>query len=196
MLGKKAANNSPNFFHTWTLRDSRFVLRLVVFAFAVVIFAALNSVGPAAAQEPTRAITDDEVNVVAKELFCPICENTPLDVCETQACADWRQVIRDKLSGGQSEQQIKDYFADQYGVRALAEPPAEGVTLLVWLVPLIAIPAAFILFGLYLRNIRRSTAIAPKSTVVVSHPAVTDTGEVDPDQDPYAARIERELREM
>ena len=107
-----------------------------VFLFCLLILVLLVIVQPVVAQEPTRIVTDDDVNTVAKDLFCPICENTPLDVCETQACADWRQVIRDKLSEGQSEEQIKDYFADQYGVRALAEPPAEGVTLLVWLIPL------------------------------------------------------------
>jgi cytochrome c-type biogenesis protein CcmH len=29
--------------------------------------------------------TDDEVNAIAKQLFCPVCENTPLDVCPTDA---------------------------------------------------------------------------------------------------------------
>jgi cytochrome c-type biogenesis protein CcmH len=192
MIVKKAANRSLDDYNIRTSPDGAFFRRLVGLTFMVVVV--LVVVFPAAAQEPTKSITDDEVNSVAKELFCPICENTPLDVCETQACADWRQVIRDKLSGGQSEEQIKDYFADQYGVRALAEPPAEGVTLLVWLVPLIAIPAAFIIFALYLRNIRRSTP-APRP-VVVSHPAVTEPDAPDPDEDPYAARIERELREM
>jgi cytochrome c-type biogenesis protein CcmH len=192
MIVKKAANRSQDVYNIRTSPDGAFFRRLVGLTFMIVVV--LVAVFPAAAQEPTKSITDDEVNSVAKELFCPICENTPLDVCETQACADWRQVIRDKLSGGQSEEQIKDYFADQYGVRALAEPPAEGVTLLVWLVPLIAIPAAFIIFALYLRNIRRS-APAPRP-VVVSHPAVTEPDASDPDEDPYAARIERELREM
>jgi cytochrome c-type biogenesis protein CcmH len=192
MIVKKAANRSQDVYNIRTSPDGAFFRRLVGLTFMIVVV--LVAVFPAAAQEPTKSITDDEVNSVAKELFCPICENTPLDVCETQACADWRQVIRDKLSGGQSEEQIKDYFADQYGVRALAEPPAEGVTLLVWLVPLIAIPAAFIIFALYLRNIRRSAA-APRP-VVVSHPAVTEPDASDPDEDPYAARIERELREM
>lgn len=192
MIVKKAANRFQDVYDIRTSPDGAFFRRLVGLTFMIIIV--LAAVFPAAAQEPTKSITDDEVNSVAKELFCPICENTPLDVCETQACADWRQVIRDKLSGGQSEEQIKDYFADQYGVRALAEPPAEGVTLLVWLVPLIAIPAAFIIFALYLRNIRRSAA-APRP-VVVSHPAVTEPDASDPDEDPYAARIERELREM
>ena len=40
---------------------------------------------PALAQD--APVTDDEVNEVARDLYCPVCENTPLDVCPTQACA-------------------------------------------------------------------------------------------------------------
>jgi cytochrome c-type biogenesis protein CcmH len=173
-------------------RDSGIRIAFLVLLTALLLMAVI----PASAQEPIESITDDEVNAIAKELFCPICENTPLDVCETQACADWRQVIREKLAGGQNDEQIKDYFADQYGVRALAVPPAEGVTLLVWLVPIIAIPSAIILFGLYLRNIRRSATRSTRPTTVVSQPVTTEPDETDQEQDPYAARIERELRDM
>ena len=51
---------------------------------------------PAKAQEPTPSA--NEVNAVAKQLYCPVCENVPLDVCPTQACAQWRATIREKLS--------------------------------------------------------------------------------------------------
>ena len=68
--------------------------------------------------------TDDDVNAVAKELYCPVCENTPLDVCPTQACEEWRQLIYDKLALGWNEEQVKIYFVDQYGDRVLAEPPS------------------------------------------------------------------------
>jgi len=46
------------------------------------------AVTPALAQTPQPPkVTDDAVNSVAKELYCPVCENIPLDVCPTQACA-------------------------------------------------------------------------------------------------------------
>jgi cytochrome c-type biogenesis protein CcmH len=167
--------------------------RMALFVLLMVLF--LFSVFPVSAQEPTRVITDDEVNNVARELFCPICENTPLDVCETQACKDWRETIRDKLAGGQSDEQIMDYFADQYGVRALAEPPAEGITLPLWLVPILIIPAAVVFFGLYLKNIKRSAVGSSEAAAVVSQPTTDIAGDPDQDQDPYVARIERELRE-
>ena len=41
--------------------------------------------------------SDDDVNEVAGQLYCPVCENIPLDVCPTQACGQWRDLIREKL---------------------------------------------------------------------------------------------------
>ena len=65
------------------------------------LLAVLSTPPAALAQQPTPS--DDEVNAIAKQLFCPVCENTPLDVCPTQACAQWRELIREKLAAGWSE---------------------------------------------------------------------------------------------
>ena len=104
---------------------------------------AILSPSTAQAQQPTPA--DDDVNHVARELYCPVCENIPLDVCPTQACAQWRELIRQKLAEGWSKGQIEQYFVAQYGDRVLAEPPRRGLNWLVYLVP-----PVFILFGIYL----------------------------------------------
>jgi cytochrome c-type biogenesis protein CcmH len=142
-------------------------------------------VGTAAAQdaEPTRPVTDNEVNQVAKELFCPVCESTPLDVCPTQACADWREVIRQQLSEGRTEEEIRTYFVEQYGDRVLAAPPRRGFNWLIWIGPLAALLVALILFVRYLLTLRRPL---PEST---TPPPPTPT------PDDYIGRLEQELRE-
>jgi cytochrome c-type biogenesis protein CcmH len=90
--------------------------------------------------------TDDEVNAIAKQLYCPVCENTPLDVCPTQACAQWRALIREKLTDGWTEDQIKQYFVDNYGARVLSEPPPTGLNWMVYILPpLIILVGVFIL---------------------------------------------------
>src|SRR5512140_1635473 len=91
------------------------------------------------AQKPTPS--DDDVNRIAHQLYCPVCENTPLDVCPTEACRQWRDLIRQQLSQGWTEDRIKQYFVQQYGVRVLAEPPAAGLNWLVYVLPPLAIVA-------------------------------------------------------
>lgn len=142
------------------------------------------------AQSGDRVVTDDEVNEIAKDLYCPVCESTPLDVCPTQACADWRAVIRTKLGEGQSAEEIREYFELQYGARALAEPPRSGFTLAVWILPIGAVVVGVFLFGRYLSRIRAAADGGP-ATEVMEAPAVEP--EAEPDE--YEARIERELRE-
>jgi len=93
-------------------------------------------------------VNDNIVNAVAKEIYCPVCDNIPLDVCDTQACVQWREVIREKLSLGWSPDEIKNYFSEQYGGQVLSEPPIHnGVSfnLLIYLIPGIVLLAGFIL---------------------------------------------------
>ena len=108
---------------------------------ATVWLTATLFIQPVLAQGTTP--TDDEVNKIAKQLYCPVCESTPLDVCPTEACRQWRDVIRSMLSEGRSEAEIKQHFVEQYGVRVLNEPPNRLVS---YLVPGVAILlAAFML---------------------------------------------------
>lgn len=130
------------------------------------------------------AVSDDQVNAVAHELYCPVCENLPLDVCPTQACAQWRDLIRQKLTQGWSSEMIQEYFAQQYGDRVLAEPPRRGLNWLVYL-----FPPAFFLAGAFLvyRTLRRLRHAPPAAGAPQSSP-------VDEVQAPYLERLEEELR--
>jgi cytochrome c-type biogenesis protein CcmH len=134
------------------------------------------------AQEPTPS--DDEVNAIAKQLYCPVCENIPLDVCPTQACEQWRGTIREKLALGWDESQIRQYFVDQYGDRVLSTPPARGFNWLVYILP----PIAFGAGAVVLFRIIKNWKAAPQPVV--------SKARKDPDQsvDPYVRLLEEELR--
>jgi len=130
--------------------------------------------------------TDDEVNAIAKDLFCPVCENTPLDVCPTQACKEWREEIRNMLADGKSEAEIKQHFVDYYGARVLSEPPRTGFNWLVYVVPPIAIVAGiFVLF----RALRAWSKPSATETE-----AGTDEEDASDINDDYIARMEEELK--
>lgn len=134
----------------------------------------------ASAQGPTP--TDDEVNRIAKQLYCPVCESTPLDVCPTEACRQWRELIRTQLAEGKSEEEIKQYFVDQYGARALAEPPNRLASYLV--------PAIAILLGVLF--LARGFQMWMKPSTTEADASEEAAGSVDP----YVARLEEEVKKQ
>ena len=131
--------------------------RFVVLGLAIYVLmvGVLMTGAPAQAQPPTPAVPEDEVNRVAKNLYCPVCENVPLDVCDTPACIQWKEEIRMMLAEGRSEDEIVDFFVTRYGMRVLAVPPPQGIGLGVWLIPAIGLPAAGLWLALRLARWRR-----------------------------------------
>ena len=170
----------------------RLWLRRLVLAGAAALVLALSTtslIGTALAQSPTpRPVTDDDVNAVARQLYCPVCENIPLDVCPTQACAEWRELIRQKLAAGWTEQQIKDYFAEYYGDRVLAEPPASGLNWIIYILPWVAFLGGAVIVGRVIISMRRKVSTATARI----EPDSANAKNVD---DPYLAKLEEDLRE-
>jgi len=157
-----------------------------LFAIIFTLLFALLVVGVVAAQQPTPS--DDQVNAIAKQLYCPVCENIPLDVCPTTACAQWRELIRQKLADGWGEQQIKDYFVQQYGARVLGTPPPKGINWLVYLVPPVAILAGiYVLYHAFRSWRHPAQQVNPPSSIP------GPSAEVDPAQDEYIKRLEDEV---
>jgi cytochrome c-type biogenesis protein CcmH len=155
---------------------------LAILVTLILMGAAFSGVSAQTGTQPMPS--DDEVNAVAKQLYCPVCENIPLDVCPTQACTQWRELIREKLAGGWSEEQIKMYFVDQYGDRVLATPPARGLNWLVYLIPPLAIiTGGFILFRAFQ---------AWKQPIPQTPGAEANSYEAP--QNEYIARLEEELK--
>lgn len=127
----------------------------------------------------TTTPSDDEVNQIAKQLFCPVCENVPLDECPTAACDQWRELIRQRLSEGWSEQEIKDYFVAQYGDRVLGEPPRQGLNWLLYVLPPLIILVGVLLVIRKLKQPANRSSLEEFETI-----------------DPYLQQVKKDLRKM
>ncbi len=173
---------------------------LLVSSFFLILAAVLFAwTKPVTAQDPQPTPSDNAVNRVAKQMFCPVCENIPLDVCPTQACHDWRELIRQKLADGWTDQQIKAYFAQQYGDRVLAEPPRTGLNWLVYILPWVAIAGGVVLVWRVLVSMRGrhgklvSEGEDSAASTGAHAPNAAKVPGLSPD-DPYLARLEDQLK--
>ena len=156
-----------------TLRITLYILLLLL-----VIFGA-STRAFAQGQEPT----DDEVNRIAKQLYCPVCESTPLDVCPTEACRQWRELIRQMLTEGKSEDEIKQHFVAQYGARVLNEPPNRLASY--------AVPVAAFLLGAFM--LFRGFKMWMRPVEAEAGPSESEAQSVIP-QDDYIQKMEEELK--
>ncbi len=159
---------------------------LYILIFAFLLGALFTGVALAQGNNPP---TDDEVNAVAHKLYCPVCESTPLDVCPTDACKDWRELIRTMLAEGKTEAEILQHFEDQYGARVLAEPPKEGFYWLIYLLPPAIILAGAVMLFRSLKEWTKPKAAAPI-------PGGARSGRHRPEKDEYVARLEEELKKQ
>ena len=78
-----------------------------------------------------------------KTIMCPVCPGESIDQSQHPLAAQMRGIVDRRLQEGWTEEQIADSFVESYGPRVLLEPPASGISLMVWVVP----PAAVVLAG-------------------------------------------------
>ena len=127
---------------------------------------------------PVRGVTDDEVN----------CENVPLDVCGSAACARWRAQVRTLLEGGATRDEVIAYFVAQFGDRAVGTPQDPMLSLLSW-----AVPTAAVILGVGIVGVVFVRWRAAGGADAETPPGGEDDDAPDDDDD-YRARLERELR--
>ncbi|HNS02223.1 MAG TPA: cytochrome c-type biogenesis protein CcmH [Anaerolineae bacterium] len=127
----------------------------------VALLICLALIVPVAQAQEAPTPTLDQIQTVARELYCPLCNGVRLDNCELQACVQMRQVIAERLTAGASKEQIKQEFVAQYGPIVLGEPPREGLNWLIWALPVVALIAGAIWLLWTLRGWTKAQTAAP-----------------------------------
>lgn len=139
-----------------------------------------------------EGVTWDQVNAIARKMYCDVCEGIPLDECESVACRNWRQEIARLLSMGRSEDEILDYFVERYGTDVASLPRSEGDRWLAYAVPF---AIAFALAGLGLVQMMRLRQRGHQPGQVVRRSSTRlQTRPVPDDLDPLTLdRLQRDL---
>lgn len=162
--------------------------------FALILGTAWGAVAQAQESTPAPAgeVTADEVNTVARELWCPLCSGVRLDACELKACEQMKDVIAIKLAEGENTDSIRDYFVAQYGPQVLGEPPWEGFNWLAWTLPFIVLALGGYFLWNTMRRMVRPTPVTA-SAASGSAPATNATGANIP-EDEYGRKLAEELK--
>jgi cytochrome c-type biogenesis protein CcmH len=125
-------------------------------AFIVLIVGLLAS-GPSQAVQPDEILKDPALESrarnLSRELRCMVCQNQSIDDSEAPLARDLRLLVRERLTQGDTDQQVLDFLVSRYGNFVLLRPPLEWRTMLLWGLP----PAALIagLVGLMIKGRRQ-----------------------------------------
>ena len=96
------------------------------------------SISASSSEGQERAVTDNDIIRVAERMYCPVCENIPLDDCETIACVEWKTEIRAQLAAGWSDQEVIDSFVARFGDNVVGVPQDPVLRALTVIMPLLA----------------------------------------------------------
>lgn len=98
----------------------------------------VSIVAGAMAKAQDASVTDNDVIRVAERMYCPVCENIPLDDCETIACVEWKAEIRAQLEAGASDHEIINSFVARFGDNVVGVPQDPVLRALAIIMPLLA----------------------------------------------------------
>lgn len=121
---------------------------------------------------------------INQTVMCPVCPGESIDQSQNPLAERMRGIVLDRLGQGWTEQQIKDHFVESYGDSVLLSPPARGFSLLIWILPPVAVAAAAAAAAFAIRSMRRGREPAE----VLSGTELTDD-----EYRRYAERIDRVL---
>lgn len=107
-------------------------------------------------------VLEARVMKVAEELRCLVCQNETIAASHADLAVDLRKQIRNKLSAGQSEQQILDFMVERYGDFVLYRPALKASTVLLWVGPFaLLLIAAYALTRAIRGRQRRAAPLTP-----------------------------------
>jgi cytochrome c-type biogenesis protein CcmH len=128
---------------------------------------------------------------IAGELMSPACPGRTLLNCTSTQAEQWRELIRQKSTNGESKEKIIQYFIDIGGDGILAAPPKRGFALAAWLLPaFVLLNGAGLILILTLRWARQHAADPSERTDDNMRAPAEETT-----SDPYMNRLRHDLEQ-
>ena len=121
------------------------------------------------AVQPEEMLKDQKLEARARELSrelrCMVCQNQSIDESEAPLARDLRLLVRERLTKGDTNQQVLDFLVARYGEFVLLKPPLASRTFILWALPPVALLAGAI--GLFFAARRRRTAELEAATLSI-----------------------------
>ncbi len=91
---------------------------------------------------------------LAEKVRCLVCQSEPVSNSHSDWSNDVRQIMRDKMKAGATDQEIMDLLVERFGKSVLFDPPVDKETMPLWSAPfiLLLLGGVFLAFQLKKRK--------------------------------------------
>ena len=119
------------------------------------LFPALASAGEARdmAEDP---VLEQRMIKLAEKVRCLVCQSEAVASSHSDWSNDVRQIMRDKMKEGATDQEILDLLVERFGKSVLFDPPVDKETIPLWFAPFILLLLGCLILLYQLRK-RKST---------------------------------------
>jgi cytochrome c-type biogenesis protein CcmH len=105
---------------------------------------------------------------LSRELRCMVCQNQSIDDSDAPLARDLRLLVRERIGAGDSDNQVMDFLVARYGEFVLLKPRFTPRTLLLWLLPPLALAGGGLALWVYGRRRPQSSGAADPSLLKLS----------------------------
>lgn len=99
------------------------------------------SAGAGMAADPSEMLKDPALEARAEklghQLRCLVCQSESIEDSNADLAKDLRIIVRERIAGGESDEQVKSFVVDRYGDYVLLRPPFKATTLVLWIGPFV-----------------------------------------------------------
>ncbi len=104
---------------------------IVVSAILLLAVATFDSSGPA---------TDEErIQQLSASYACPVCAGQSVSESNAPVAATIRRFIANEVRAGATDTEIRDQLVASYDSKVLLTPPSDGISSLIWILPVVVL---------------------------------------------------------
>jgi cytochrome c-type biogenesis protein CcmH len=141
-------------------------------AISLVLLTTALAASAAHAVQPDEIMSDpakeSRARDLSRELRCMVCQNQSIDDSEAPLARDLRLLVRERIAAGDSDAQVIDFLVARYGEFVLLKPRLEPHTLLLWLLPPLALAGGGLALWMHSRRRAKSAAAEDLSSSKLS----------------------------
>ena len=110
-----------------------------------ILFVLITALAASAAHavQPDEIMSDpareSRARDLSRELRCMVCQNQSIDDSDAPLARDLRLLVRERIATGDSDAQVIDFLVARYGEFVLLKPRFNSRTVLLWLLPPLAL---------------------------------------------------------